>query len=423
MKRTLLLRLDGESGLVIAGTCLIAGTYGLVRLAYGLFLPDIRASLSMSSAVAGYISSGASLAYCLGALFGLIAARRSRWLVLGALVTAGVGAAGMALAPDLNAFVPLAIVSSTGAGLASPGLVAVVDRNVSSTRSARAQATVNAGTGPGLVAAGLLALLLLPHWRVGFALGAVFTAVAGVSVLLFDRSRAAEGDHTRAAADGRSGPPRSVWPRGWVSTLVAPASGALLFGAASAVVWTYGRAQMVAEGASDSASTFAWVALGVGGTFTVATTRAMSRLHPSRAWLLSTTTVAVAITALGLEAGRLPAALVACTVFGWGFVAATSALIAWAALVIPHQAAPATSILFITLVLGQAAGSAAAGNVADRHGLSAAFVLSAAVTVVAALSGQWLTVGRRASDAPLSTLTPSDSKTTDDTFPRNAPPP
>lgn len=391
-------------------------------LAYGLFLPDIRASLSMSSAVAGYISSGASLAYCLGALFGLIASRRSRWLVLGALVTAGVGAAGMALAHDLNAFVPLAIVSSTGAGLASPGLVAVVERNVSSTRSARAQATVNAGTGPGLVAVGLLALLL-PHWRLGFALGAVFTAVAGVSVLLFDRSRAAEGDHTRAAAAGRSGPPRSVWPRGWMSTLVAPASGALLFGVASAVVWTYGRAQLVAEGASDSASTFAWVALGVGGTFTVATTRAMSRLHPSRAWLLSTTTVAVAITALGLEAGRLPAALVACTVFGWGFVAATSALIAWAALVIPHQAAPATSILFITLVLGQAAGSAAAGNVADRHGLSAAFVLSAAVTVVAALSGQGLTVGRRASDAPLSTLTPSDSKTTDDTVPTNAPQP
>lgn len=376
----------------------------------------------MSSAVAGYISSGASLAYCLGALFGLIASRRSRWLVLGALVTAGVGAAGMALAHDLNAFVPLAIVSSTGAGLASPGLVAVVERNVSSTRSARAQATVNAGTGPGLVAVGLLALLL-PHWRLGFALGAVFTAVAGVSVLLFDRSRAAEGDHTRAAAAGRSGPPRSVWPRGWMSTLVAPASGALLFGVASAVVWTYGRAQLVAEGASDSASTFAWVALGVGGTFTVATTRAMSRLHPSRAWLLSTTTVAVAITALGLEAGRLPAALVACTVFGWGFVAATSALIAWAALVIPHQAALATSILFITLVLGQAAGSAAAGNVADRHGLSAAVVLSAAVTVVAALSGQGLTVGRRASDAPLSTLTPSDSKTTDDTVPTNAPQP
>lgn len=141
----------------------------------------------MSSATAGYVSSGASVAYCVGALFGLTAADHSRRLVLGALVTASAGSAGMAAAPDLSLFVPSAILGSAGAGLASPGLVAMVERNLSGSDRDRAQAVVNAGTGPGLVVAGLLALLLLPQWRVGLTVSAALTALIGISVLLLDR--------------------------------------------------------------------------------------------------------------------------------------------------------------------------------------------------------------------------------------------
>jgi predicted MFS family arabinose efflux permease len=99
-------------------------------------------------------------------------------------------------------------------------------------------------------------------------------------------------------------------------------------------------------------------------------------------------TVAAAIVALGLTAGRLPVALLACAVFGWAFVAATSALIAWTTRVVPDRAAAGTSTLFITLVVGQAAGSSVAGVVAERRGLSSAFVLAAAVALLAAVSGR-----------------------------------
>ena len=86
-------------GLLVAGTSLIAGTYGLIRLAYGLYLSDIQASLHLSSSAVGYISSGASVAYSIGALVGLLVERQPRLLVLAALLTGSIGSVGMALAP------------------------------------------------------------------------------------------------------------------------------------------------------------------------------------------------------------------------------------------------------------------------------------------------------------------------------------
>lgn len=390
MKRSLSFDGPRELALVVAGTCLVAGTYGLVRLAYGLFLPDIEATLAPGPELAGYVSTGASVAYCVGALVGLAVPGRPRLLVAGALATAGVGSLGMALSPGLATFVPAAVLASTGAGLASPGMVATVERNVPPARRDRAQATVNAGTGPGLVAAGLLALLLT-QWRLGFVVGAVLTAAAGAAVLLLDRR----------TGSGRGRPGRRLALPGtrprWLTALAVPALAALLLGAASAVVWTYGRAHLVSSGASDARSVLAWVALGAGGTGTVLTARRLGALEAPRAWLLTTSGVMVAVVALGAAPDRFPVAVLACGVFGWGFVAASSALIAWTTALVPRRAAPGTSVLFVALVLGQAAGSAAAGALSERIGTAGTFLLAAPVAVAAASCA--LLPGARARDA------------------------
>lgn len=357
------------------GTCLVAGTYGLVRLAYGLFLPDIQASLSMSSAVAGYVSSGASAAYCLGALGGLVAAGRPRLLVVGALATAAVGSLGMAVAPGQALFVPAAVLASAGAGLASPGLVAVVSHNLPAARVDRAQATVNAGTGPGLVAAALLALVL-PDWRAGFAVAAAFTAAAGFGVLLLDRPGAAPAHPVHS----------DPFDRRWLAVLRRPLAGAFLLGTASAAVWTYGRAHLVSAGAGDSASVLAWLALGVGGTATVLSAPWQTARPAPRAWLLTTVATAGATAALVMP-GPVWVSVVACGVFGWGFVAATSALIAWTAHLDPRRTASGASVVFIALVLGQAAGSSAAGALAELAGMSITFGLAVLATLLAASCG------------------------------------
>ncbi|GAB3076765.1 MFS transporter [Nocardioides zeae] len=97
-------------------------------------------------------------------------------------------------------------------------------------------------------------------------------------------------------------------------------------------------------------------------------------------------TVAVALVLVG-GAGRVPAlAVLACVLFGWGFVAATSALIAWAAELRPQAPAAVTAGFFVLLVLGQALGSATAGDVTARVGSGAAFVLAGAVAALACVA-------------------------------------
>lgn len=364
--------------LVVAGLAFIASTYGLVRLAYGLFLPDVQADLGLGDRAAGYVSSGASLAYCAGAIVGLVADRRPRTVLVAAALTGVVGATGMALAPGAGAFAAAAVLASSSAGLASPALVAIVDRRVAVDRRARAQAVVNSGTGPGLVAAGLLAVVLLPDWRAGFAAGAAATLLCGVLVLLLARG-------------GSSGPATPETPdahgygagRAATYQLLVPALGALGLGAASAAAWTYGRAHLAAQGLGETTTTVAWIGIGVGGTATVLTARRLASRSPRVGWAVTVATVAGALALLG-TAGRTPVlAVLACALFGWGFVAATSALIVWAAELRPQAPAAVTAGFFVLLVLGQALGSALAGEVTARSGSGAAFLLAGVVALAA----------------------------------------
>ena len=379
MKRTF--SFDGPSALVLSGTALVAVTYGLVRLAYGLFLPDVQAELGLDDATAGLISSAASALYCLGALAGfLLAATRPRLLVVLAAVTAGGGAAGTALGGDVATFGVAAVVSSAGAGLASPALVALVRRGVDAAGEGRAQAVVNSGTGPGLALAGLLALLLLPEWRTAWAVAAVAAGVAAAAVLLSDRRTA-----PRAAGQGRqeSRPARArqaLPPRTWFAQHGTVVLAAGLLGAGSAAVWTYGRTLLVASGATPTVSVVAWIALGLGGASVAATARWTSRLRPGAAWAVTVGAVAVATLSLAAAPQASVLALAACVVFGWGYTAATGALIAWTTDLDPGRAAPGTSMLFVVLVLGQALGAAGAGALVGTVGLPVTFAVAAAVT-------------------------------------------
>ncbi|WP_258803690.1 MFS transporter [Pseudarthrobacter sp. NS4] len=370
MKRTFSFSPARDGMLLAAGTSFIAMTYGLIRMAYGLFLPDVQAELSFSAAAAGLISSGASLSYCMGALIGLRAgAAHPRRLVIGAALCAGIGSAGMAAAMQPGVFAPFAILSSTGAGLASPALVSIIGRNVERRDNNRAQSIVNAGTGPGLIVAGVLALVLLPNWRLPWFVVAGFTIIIAALVLRLDRAG------THRSVDENRLPPKS-----WFGAHGHIIAAALLVGAGSAAVWTFGRAHLVESGASEPVSIGAWIALGIGGTAVIATAGWMSHFRPPGAWALSASVVAGATVMLGMAPGFTALALLACVAFGWGYTAATGALIAWTQERDFDRAATGTSLLFVALVLGQALGATAAGAVAAVWGLAAAFVLAAVVT-------------------------------------------
>ncbi|MFC8923251.1 MFS transporter [Cellulosimicrobium sp. NPDC057127] len=371
--------------LLVAGTALIAATYGLVRFAYGLYLPDVEHDLGLDVAAAGLVSGGASVVYCVGALVGFLAAgRHARALVVAAALGAAVGALGMALAPSAGAFAVFAVASSSGAGLASPALVAVLQRDPRTRGRPRAQTVVNSGTGPGVVAAGVLALVLLPHWRAAWVVAAAVALVAGVLVLVTA--------HARGTAPSRA----SLPPRPWFAAHGRVLLAALLLGGGSAAVWNYGRALLVASGTGETVSVAAWLALGTGGAAAAATAGWAERRGPRTSWLLTTSTVAGASAALAVAPGSTPLALVACAAFGWGYTAGTGALIAWTARIDPPRAPSGTALLFVTLVLGQALGAAAVGALVPTAGYPVAFLVAAATAAVGAL----MALGRTAAGQP-----------------------
>lgn len=377
MKRTLSIWTSSPSALIAAGVVLIAGSYGLVRFGFGLLLPEMQAELDLDDATAGLVSAGASLLYGVGAAAGfLLASRHARSLVVVAAAAAGLGGAGMAVATDAALLAIAAILSSAAAGLASPALVDAVWRNAPPEGQGRAQTIVNAGTGPGIVAAGALALLVLPDWRLAWWIAAGVTVAAAIAVLATDRRRSTA-----------ERPPSAVPSRAWFRAHRRLIAGAALLGIGSAAMWNYARVLLVDAGLEPAVTVAAWIALGAGGTATIATAGWLSRRAPRTAWTLTTAVATAATLAIALAPGSPAVALAASAAFGWGYVAGSGALIAWTGELEPARAPTGTALLFIVLVLGQAIGAALAGALIGVVGHLPAFALASAATLGASLLG------------------------------------
>jgi predicted MFS family arabinose efflux permease len=224
----------------------------------------------------------------------------------------------------------------------------------------------------------VLALVLLPDWRLGWGIAAAVTVVVAGAVLLANR-----GDAGDVGTDD-AGPRRPLPPASWYSAHRGVLVAALLMGVGSAAVWTYGRTFLVASGATEPVSVAAWIALGVGGTAVIGTAKGMERLGPRAAWALTAGVIAVSSAVLAVGAGSAPLALAACAAFGWGYTAGSGALIAWTAQIDAPRAPAGTALLFVTLILGQALGAAAFGALIPAAGEAAAFLAAAGASALAA---------------------------------------
>ena len=142
---------------------------------------------------------------------------RSRLAAGLAGAVAAAGCVAVAAAPTVAVLGVALLVAGTGAGLASPALVALVDRAVTAPARPRAQTVVNAGTGAGVLLAGPLALALAGHWRVAWLCFAALTVAATV-VTVRAAGSLGPGTAPRRTAPAPAGPAcarpssRPCWP-------------------------------------------------------------------------------------------------------------------------------------------------------------------------------------------------------------------
>lgn len=367
--------------LVAGGTALIACTYGLARYGYGLFLPTFRADFALSSTLSGLLATGAFGSYCAAALLSrrLVGSGRSRAAAALAGTLAAGGCVAVAAAPSAAVLGIAVLVAGSGAGLASPALVALVDRAVPAADRPRAQTVVNAGTGLGVLLAGPLALALTGHWRVAWLCFAVLTVLATVATV---RAAAPPVNGARAMPDDVV--PSAPWRR------LRPAIvAALLAGTGSAAVWTFGRDLVITAGGLGGlgalASTAFWIVLGAAGVTGAVAGDAVRRWGVPRTWTAFAVTLAVATGGLALAPGVPVVAFACAAAFGGSYVALSGVLIAWGTQLLPDSPGSANAILFLTLAAGQALGALLLGSLTDASSSLTAFIAAAVLATASCL--------------------------------------
>ena len=365
--------IDPSGWLVPAGVAVIGATYGLARYGYGLTLPEFRAAFGLSTAAAGGIASGSLVAYCVAAALAahLVARGRARpalWLAGGC---AALGSAVVATAWSWQALTVGVLVAGSGAGFATPALVEAVAATVPPQAEPRSQAVVNSGTGAGVVLGGLVVLAAPAAWRWAWA---GFAVVALLSTWWADRSAAWPVDH-RTRAPARASRTVPVLRRPLVAAVVA--------GAGSASVWTFGRDLLTQAGVPAGVTGLLWCLLGAAGLIGGLSGHLVGRVGVRGAWPIGAGVAAAAVVLLA-SSPSVPTAALSLACFGAAFVGLSGVLIAWAVEVVPHAAGQAAAVVFIGLTAGQALGAAVLGAVAGTTGVPATFVVAAGLLALAA---------------------------------------
>jgi predicted MFS family arabinose efflux permease len=242
-------------------------------------------------------------------------------------------------------------------------------------------ALIPSGTAFAVVVAGPLALIVSgPAWQYAWSA----FAVAAVAVTVYNVRILPSGPHPQAEGVPRSRP----GIRRFADLRAAPLYlTALSYGLIGAVYWTFAVdavSQDLREG--DPIGPLFWTLMGLAGTAGVLTGFLLARLGLRRTQATLFLSMAAAIALLGVAPGVIPAVVASAVLYGPAFMAGSGMLAVWSYQVFPEQPSAGFSSAVFFLGIGTIIGPAALGLVADRHGLSVAFLITAAIAVVTLLA-------------------------------------
>ena len=163
---------------------------------------------------------------------------------------------------------------------------------------------------------------------------------------------------------------------------MVPGAAALVVGAGSALIWTFGPLLATQTGPVEVGRVgWLWIALGFGGLFGLFAGVVVDRWGLRRGWRLFVGVLALANVALAIAVVYQAAwaAFTAMAVFGAGYMCLSGVLILWAKTVWPSAAGAGTSVLFIALAVGQAVGSAGFEVAQEQAGPTGAILAAAAL--------------------------------------------
>ena len=356
------------------GFGLIAVCYGFARFAFGLFLPAISTDFELSSTLAGIVSAGSFLGFCLAIAVAAWLTERvgPRFVAVTAGVAAASGMIGIASTGSGAWLAVFVILAGSSTGFASPALAAAVTSKLAHGSRDTTNTFINAGTSAGVALTGPVAALMGPDWRlayIGFAGAAILMVLATLKVL----SGAAAGPAAKAPLLPSLGPD--------LKRLIVAAA---LSGAASTVVWSFGADLLAANLDWGSREVgMLWTVMGCVGVIGAGAGWLIARVGMRPVHLVFHLMLALAVVAVGLDGSPPAMVYIGGGLFGAAYLMLTGVYLVWGISALPERPATAVTLAFLALTVGQTLGALAFGFIVERMPPNGAVLSFAALAMVA----------------------------------------
>lgn len=374
--------------LAIGGMVAMAVAMGIGRFIYTLILPGMMEELNLSAAGAGWIASANYLGYLAGALAsaGGWAHGRERFVMLAGLGATALLAGLMGMTDWMPAFLVIRFLAGVASAFVLIFLSSIVMGHMAALGRPDLQAAHFAGVGAGIaLSSALMAVLVALHsgWRAGWFLAAAVSALGFVPVLLLiDRGPPAHGQAAREPA------------LAWSAPLVKVIVGYGLFGIGYVVTATFLIAIVRQQGGGGVFEAMVWLATGVAVVPSLWLWQGPVRcLGLHGAYLAACAVEAVGVAA-SVSMGGTAGPLLGGVLLGLTFIALTALGLQAGRLLAPAAPRRVLALMTASFGVGQIVGPIAAGMLAERSG--SFFLPSLAAAAVLMMSGLivWSATGK-----------------------------
>jgi predicted MFS family arabinose efflux permease len=361
------------------GLLVLVATYGIGRLAYGLFVPRFREEFGLSLEVLGFYASAAQAGYLVATVVtGVVTARYGpRVPVVSGCLLLTVGAAVTASAPGPLLLAVGVIAAGTSAGGAWAPFSDAVDTQVPASGSRRALALVNAGSPVGLVVASGLVLVAGDQWRAvwwGFAAVGLVAAAAAYRVLTPEPVGPA--NERKRPGLGWFFNPRSL-------RLLVVAVG---ISVTSGAYFTYAPDTAQDAGLASWIGPAMWASLGIVGAAVGAFGGEIANRYGLRRPLaVMLVLVAGSSLALLVAPGSIIAALSSAALFGVGFTTGFALVVMWSQDVFYDRPTTGFTLTIVFIAAGFIIGPSLFGVLASQASRPVALLATAAPALLVAL--------------------------------------
>ncbi|MFD1336648.1 MFS transporter [Oceanobacillus iheyensis] len=360
--------------LIMAGLPMIAVTYGLSRFSFGLMLPYIRESLTISQSVSGVISSLSYFAYCIAIIMAMIFAvkigSKNIIMIAGLFSITGLGliaGSNNSLLLGMGVFI-----AGLSTGLASPPYADIVSTKINTDKKDQTNSWINSGTSIGTAFTGMIALTMTNDWRQVYI---IFAIVAFAVLLVNYFSLPRKNISKKEASPLAFFPYKQEW-----KNAIGLISASILLGISSAAYWTFSRDYIIGiEQLPTLLGDLSWVLIGLSGLAGGTAGYFVSKIGLSKAYVITVIMLSTASLLLGLFPTNTLSGIISPILFGSSYIFVTGLLIVWGTNTFITNASFGLGVPFLLLALGQVFGSIIAGTISEAMGYPFLFIFSALI--------------------------------------------